>query len=78
MVGCGCYRNQDVCVCVCVGPRHALQTGPAWPQGSRPDMTPVRVSFHLGRRDDRDGPGLDSSALPLWLLVEMERKANAS
>lgn len=54
-----------VCVCVCVsvraGPRHALQTGPAWSQGSRPDMTPVRVSFHLGRRDHSDRPGLDSA-----------------
>lgn len=46
---------------VCAGPRHALQTGPAWSQGTRPDMTPVRVSFYLGRRGDRDGPGLDSA-----------------
>lgn len=48
----------ETMICVCAGPRHALQTGPAWSQGSRPDMTPVRASFHLGRRDDRGGPGL--------------------
>lgn len=43
---------------VCAGPRHALQTGT---QGTRPDMTLMRVSFYLGRRGYRDGPGLDSA-----------------
>lgn len=50
------------CVFACVqDPDMPYRLGPALSQGSRPDMTPVRVSFHLGRRDDRDGPGLDSA-----------------
>lgn len=44
--------NQYVCVNVHEGPRRALQTGPAWSPGSRPDMTSIYFySFPLlGRR----------------------------
>lgn len=39
-------------------PDMPYRLGPASSQGSRPDVTPERVSFYLG---NRDAPGLDSA-----------------